>query len=664
MDLISPAKSPLYPLWKEFTKTGKLSKIHNPIIYSSWKRCLEHDIRPFDMQISQKLPEKQKNALLENNAMLLKASIPNLTILENTFMKMSYALLLCDGRGDIIYKSGKGLVSKFFDEANLVVGGNCSETVIGTTAPGIALVEKKPAVVIREEHYCEIYHWCCCSAFPVFDIEQNLVGCIDVTTLYDQSDKINFLHGLNIATVKSIQSTLHVQQLLKMMDEAREVLENTSNLTKKNILIINRSGRILLANQSVSDLLGIPVYRLTGEHYWNVLESDAITSCFQKEMCVQAGARLRERHSQVDRYRAQAQPLSNRNGEFFGSLVMLDQAKRQWTAADDVGLEARHSFQTLIGDSPGIKRAIKLASKFAGTDVPILLYGETGTGKEVFAHAIHNESLRGSGPFVPVNCAAIPFGLVESELFGYTKGAFTGAHREGKKGKFETAEGGTLFLDEINSMPLDVQGKLLRAVEYGEIVGLGDHVFKHIDVRIIAASSLDLKEELANGRFRKDLFYRLGIARIFLPPLRDRTEDILSLIHYFLEKFAAENRRKKPMIYSQTLKTLMAYDWPGNIRELENCIRFAMHIADTDEILPEHLPDYLLDVMEEKEAPVGSNRIQDVERAMLLSALESSHGHIGQAAKILGVSRSTVYRRRKQLGLMDMLEDARNTCTG
>jgi sigma-54 dependent transcriptional regulator, acetoin dehydrogenase operon transcriptional activator AcoR len=643
--------SPRYKSWEEFTKTGKLTKVSNSPIYASWQRCLELNLNPSDMNISKKLPKGDLSRLFSNNIMLVKASESSLSILENSIHEMPYALILCDPQGNILYKSGNGLVSDYFDQANLVIGGNCSESEIGTTAPGIALVEKKPIIVLQEEHYSKIYHWCCCSAFPIFDIEKGLVGCIDITFLNDQADKMNFLHGLNIATVKSIQSSLHIHQLLEKMGEARDIIESTSNLTKNNILIIDRSGRILLANQQASNLLKVPVYKLTGEHYQEILESDAIVSCFSTQKKLQGIAKLKSRDALDKNYFAQARPLHNHEGVFIGSVVTIDEEKKQWPVSQS-SHEINYTFQALIGESPGMTRAIKLARRFADTDMPILLQGDTGTGKEVFAHAIHNHSNRRDGPFIPVNCAAIPHDLLESELFGYSKGAFTGALREGKKGKFEMAEGGTLFLDEINSMPIGAQGKLLRAVEDGEIVQLGDHVYKHVNVRIIAASSANLDEEFQKGHFRKDLFYRLSLVRIFLPNLKSRIEDLEPLVHYFLEKFAGKLRRKAPRIHPLAMQSLYAHNWPGNVRELENCIKFATHLIDSDIIMPEHLPDYLREGGLEEHVTVDSNCLIQMDKTMILHALESSNGSIGEAAKKLGISRSTIYRKRRQYGLV------------
>jgi transcriptional regulator of acetoin/glycerol metabolism len=644
-------KTPRFQVWDEFTKTGELTQSVNPRVASSWSRCLRAGMDASGMNLSGALPAGQLRKLLNKNAQLLDASRSSLEMVERIMCRTPYAVLLCDPKGNIIYQSGSGEVSDCFGQAGLVAGGNCSEEVIGTTAPGIVLVEEKPSVVLREEHYDEIYHWCCCSASPIYDIEGRLTGCLDFTLFHDQAHHIDFLFGLNVTTAKSIQSSLHIQQLLERMEGAKDFIDSTSNLTKERLLILECTGRVLHANEKAADLLGLPVHKLLGEHYQQVMESAAVASCLSSRTPKRGRIAPRQPDARGGWHFVQARPLHDREGRFLGSLLILEEGKKTFHVPSQNGHAVSHQFQSVIGRSTGIRRAVKLAQKFADSDVSILLQGDTGTGKEMFAQAIHNHSSRRNGPFVPVNCAAIPGDLVESELFGYKRGAFTGALREGKKGKFEMAEGGSLFLDEIDSMSVGLQAKLLRAVEDGEIVQLGGHTYKHIDVRIIAASSVPLDDEIRNGRFRKDLFYRLSLVRILLPPLAERMEDLDLLAHSILEKCCRKQGRAIRRIHPDAMETLCGHDWPGNIRELENCLEFGVCLAEGDELLPEHLPDYL----------AGDGTTQPgflchgqhaVERSRIERAIELAGGDLGEAARQLGVSRSTLYRKRKQLGIL------------
>jgi transcriptional regulator with PAS, ATPase and Fis domain len=523
--------------------------------------------------------------------------------------------------------------------------------VIGTTAPGIVLVEEKPSVVMREEHYDEIYHWCCCSASPIFDFEGRLTGCLDFTLFHDQAHHMDFLFGLNVTTAKSIQSSLHIQQLLERMEGAKDFIDSTSNLTKERLLILERTGRILHANEKAADLLGLPVHKLLGEHYQQVMESATVASCLTSRTPKRGRLTPRQPNAWSGSHFVQARPLHDKEARFLGSLLILEAGKKKWHEPSRNGHGISYEFRSVIGRSPGIRRAVKLAQKFADSDVSILLQGDTGTGKEMFAQAIHIHSSRKNGPFVPVNCAAIPRDLAESELFGYERGAFTGALREGKKGKFEMAEGGTLFLDEIDSMSLGLQAKLLRAVEDGEIVQLGGHTYKHIDVRIITASSVGLDEEIRGGRFRKDLFYRLSLVRILLPPLVERIEDLDLLAHSILEKCCQKQGTTIRRIHPDAMERLCGHDWPGNIRELENCLEFGVCLAEGDVLLPEHLPDYLAGD-ESTQSRFLSSGQHTVEKSMIERAIELAGGDLREAARQLGVSRSTLYRKRKRFGIL------------
>ncbi len=640
-------RTPRFRKWEQFTKTGRLTRSLDDPVASSWSRCMQAGMDARGMNLSQALAAGQIDDLFRKNSQLLAASTSSLEIVEKTLYRAPYALLLSDPKGNILYQSGSGVVSDCFEQAKLVVGGNCSEGVIGTAAPGIVLVEEKPSVVLREEHYSEIYHWCCCSASPIFDIEGRLTGCLDFTLFHDQANHIDFLFGLNVATAKSIQSSLHIQQLLERMEDAKEFIDSTSNLTKERLLILEKTGRILHANEKAAELLGLPVHRLLGEHYHQIMESEAVAANLSTRIPKRGRAAARGLVARPGSYSVQARPLHNREGEFLGSLLILEEERKTWSFPSWKGHEVCHEFQAVIGNSPAIRRAVRLGRKFAGSDASILLQGDTGTGKEMFAQSIHKHSSRRAGPFVPVNCAAIPRDLVESELFGYKKGAFTGASREGKKGKFELAEGGTLFLDEINSMSVGLQAKLLRAVEDGEIVPLGDHAYKHVDVRIIAASSVVLEDELRSGRFRKDLFYRLSFVRIYLPPLVERMEDLDLLAHSILTKCCQKHGRELRRIHPDTMESLYGHDWPGNIRELGNCIEFAVLLAEGDQLMPEHLPDYF-----RREGPRESNGLssgqESLERARILRALEDAKGNMGEAARRLGISRSTLFRKRRQ----------------
>ncbi len=319
--------------------------------------------------------------------------------------------------------------------------------------------------------------------------------------------------------------------------------------------------------------------------------------------------------------------------------------------------QARYSFEDLIGTSGKLNRAKEIAMRLAPSDIPILLAAESGTGKEIFAHAIHQASSRRDHPFIRVNCASIPGELFESELFGYGAGAFTGALKSGKQGKFELAHKGTIFLDEIGDLPLGLQAKLLRVLQEKEIEPLGGQRPKTIDFRLIAATNRDLDERIREGYFRKDLFYRLNVITITLPPLREVKEDIPVFAGHFLMKLRRRITSGVEHIAPETMRLLMAHEWPGNIRELENVMERALSLCSGPIIEPEHLPESLVHV-KERTAPIAPApgdplllAVFNAEKEQLIEALRRSGGNRTKAAALLNIHRATLYFRLKRYGI-------------
>jgi|YelNatPaOPRAMG01_1025707.scaffolds.fasta_scaffold10142_11 transcriptional regulator with PAS, ATPase and Fis domain len=311
-------------------------------------------------------------------------------------------------------------------------------------------------------------------------------------------------------------------------------------------------------------------------------------------------------------------------------------------------LKDQEPFEELIGSSEKMLEVFSLIRKVAPVDVPVLIQGETGTGKELVARAIHRRSPRSKKNFVVINCAAIPESLLEAELFGYERGAFTGAYSS-RKGKLEEAHGGTLFLDEIGEMPLALQAKLLRFIEDKAVERIGSRNSKTVDCRIIAATNRDLEKEMREGRFREDLYYRLSVVTINLPPLRERDKDKVLLAQYFLEKLQKEKRDHKKRLSPEALQAIMEYHWPGNVREMINKIRKALLVGESELITPEdlslnsHPPKTLKNSLKEENLKL--------QKEALLSALKISEYNISRTAKLLGVSRPTVYSLMKRFGL-------------
>lgn len=319
---------------------------------------------------------------------------------------------------------------------------------------------------------------------------------------------------------------------------------------------------------------------------------------------------------------------------------------------------AKYFFSDIIGESEENKKVKEIAARAAKTSSNVLIIGESGTGKELLAHAIHNASYRRQGPFVKINCAAIPEELIESELFGYEEGAFTGAKKSGKKGKFELANNGTILLDEIGDMPLSSQVKLLRVLQEREIEKVGGNVVKEIDVRIISSTNKNLKKAIEEGKFREDLYYRLNVIRINVPPLRKRKDDIEPLAKILKRKVADKLGIYVEGISKEAMERLKSYDWPGNIRELENAIERSINMLDSDIYIQEkHLPDKLI---QKKSKFIRNTKdkylkdiIAEVEKEVISDCLNSVEWNKNKAAKILGISRVGLYKKIEDYNLSD-----------
>ncbi|KIX12502.1 sigma-54 interaction domain-containing protein [Dethiosulfatarculus sandiegensis] len=344
--------------------------------------------------------------------------------------------------------------------------------------------------------------------------------------------------------------------------------------------------------------------------------------------------------------------LRDENGIVLGSvetLTDLSQLTAQERKIRELSRQINRNkkgFQGMVGESAAMRRVFNLVEKAAASSAPVLIQGESGTGKDLVAHSIHALSDNQKGPFVQVNCAALSESLFESEIFGHVKGAFTGAYRH-RPGRFEAAHGGSIFLDELGDMPLTTQVKLLRVLETKTVERVGDHHGILVDVRIIAATNRDLAALVAENRFREDLFFRINVIPIHLPPLRDRLEDIPLLAGAIMEDLAGSTQKNITGISPEVLRCFMSYSWPGNVRELKSALEFAFVVAESGQITMEHLPNQLVNIKDglpRKRAGLKPNP----EKEALIEALRQAQGNKSQAARILGVSRATVFNRMRK----------------
>lgn len=341
-----------------------------------------------------------------------------------------------------------------------------------------------------------------------------------------------------------------------------------------------------------------------------------------------------------------AYPVYDKNKNIIGAVDVHRRIKRSIKAATDlIGYQANYKFEDFIWESKVMSEAIDISKKFANSIKNILIVGDSGTGKELFAQSLHNYSIRRNQPFVAINCASYPKDLFESELFGYEEGAFTGAKKGGKTGKFELADGGTLFLDEVGEMPLNLQAKLLRIIETKSISRIGGNKNINVDVRIIAATNRNLEEMVENNSFREDLYYRLKVLYLHLPPLKDREDDAVILCNHFIEKSTIDSNKNVLGLDKNAIKYIKSYDWPGNIRELENIISLSLFYCEGEYITKEDLIKGGLKVTNNNiDNSYEQSKLSTITNEIILNTLEKNNGNKKRTAEELGISRNTIYR--------------------
>jgi PAS domain S-box-containing protein len=451
----------------------------------------------------------------------------------------------------------------------------------------------------------------------------------------------------------------------KLLHIPADIIETIVENAFEWLVVVDREGRIIYINHNYCEFLEVNREETIGRHVTEVIENTRMHIVAETGKEELADLQFIKGNYMI----ANRVPII-KNGEIiaaFGTVFFRD--TQEWMKMDShvkslltrmqpyiqkIDSGVKYTLDDILGESQQIislKEKVKMVSN---SDISILIRGESGTGKELFAHSIHQLSSRSQKPFIKVNCGAIPENLLESELFGYEEGAFTGAKKGGKKGKFQLANGGTLFLDEIGDMPLSMQVKLLRALQDGEIEPIGSTKSISVDVRIIAATNRPLENMIEEKRFREDLFYRINVVPFSVPPLRERAEDLTLLIAHFIDKVTNRLGKRIAGIESNVMEILKSYSWPGNIRELENVIEAAVHLTKGEQITLDSLPDYL----QTQTAIYRFNNkklkdiVEETEKWVLKQSLERNNDDKILVGRELGISRSTLYEKLNKYGLL------------
>jgi transcriptional regulator of acetoin/glycerol metabolism len=561
---------------------------------------------------------------------LLAASERLFTVTADLFADSHSMLLLTNQDGVILKAAGDLRTLAAGEKIHLTVGGDWREDQAGTNGIGTALATRQPTYIHGSEHFCEgIKSWSCAAA-PICEPGTGaIMGVLDISgppTTYH----INNL-TLAVTAARQIEMVLAEQAACEHMRLLAFCLQRLSSSDATGMIAIDRAGRLVHTTGRVSLPVGI------GERFPGMDESSAVEDW--------------ARHLPEGLRSEWFNPVVV-DGSTIGAMLVVPARARSVSAriAERSG-EAdpqRSCFAQIQGQSTAMQAAVKRGRQLARRRVPVLIEGETGVGKELFARAIHGEE-GGGGPFVAYNCGAASKELIASELFGHVRGAFTGATAEGRPGRFELAHGGTLCLDEIGEMPLELQPVLLRALEEGVIYRLGDTQPRHVDVRLLAMTNRNLREEVESGHFRRDLYYRISVTRLRIPPLRERDIDIDLLVEHFNRRLAQRHGVAERRLSAEIMAVLRAYSWPGNVREIRNVIENLLLTSNEEVVSLDELPAELLDetatVSVVPPLPDQSTSLEDTERLAIARAVRSAGGNLAQAARALGVSRSTLYRK-------------------
>lgn len=663
-DVISPAHSPralraIATAWESFIAYGEIRGPQpRPIILNRWQRCRELGINPLTERAPLNVAQEEIEAILRKE-LLGRVGKSILDSFASWVEGTGQVIVLADAQGRILYSVGQKAVQHRLERINFIPGATWSEGIVGPNGIGTPIALGRPEMVFGHEHYCQGWQPWVCYGSPVRDPDSGeIIGVVDIT------GQARGAHAevlaLTFAIAQSVEQQLRIFQL-EVRDHLRaRYHELARRWPSEGLVLLNTSGRVIEANTLAIHHLGLPSSALGNQPLAKLVPElgAAIAHLGASTTPREARVQLTSGAESGRRVMCRAEPIVLGERRLGVILILSDLlgagagTARSARTALSTPLRAKWTFNDIEGQHPTIQKTLALAAAAAldPRENPVLLLGETGTGKELVAHAIHAASARASGPLVIINCGALPRDLVESELFGYAPGAFTGARREGLIGKIEAAHKGTLFLDEVDSLPLELQAKFLRALEDREVTRLGSIQPVQVDVRIIAAASAALHRRLEAGEFRLDLYHRLSVIEVPLPPLRERGEDIVLLASSFLKRASLEAGRQPLTISAAAASYLKAYSWPGNIRELRNlCTRWVLTVTGS-QVEIEDLPPPLRCASSSPRLSAGEtpSGLRDLQDEIIERTLRETQGNVTEAARRLGIDKTTIYRRLKR----------------
>ena len=621
-------------------------------IRESWIRCRERGMDPVALPVHKVLKGPDLESLLAENHDFITISRPVMNNLYRFLAGSGFLVGLFDREGYLLEIIGDHDRTRLLQTANLVVGGLWNEADSGTISTGLVSILRKPVQVFGCQHYNRNYHRETASGAPILAPDGAFIGGISLTGRYYRANPHTL--GMTVAAAHAIENELRIRQAFAEHELALSYQKAVIASIPEAMITIDNRGCISLLNDHARKLIyseksrieGEPLARIFGmrnRHFLDIID--------QNEAVIDAEVRIFSREGSND-YALTVNPIVTPKGQTIGKILIMTEITRLKTLVTKmIGAKAKFHFDDIQGRDIKFLRTMEQARMVSQSNSNVLLLGKSGTGKDIFAQAIHNGGDRKNGPYVAINCGAIPRDLILSELFGYSEGAFTGSRRGGSQGKFELADGGTIFLDEIAETPLEFQTALLRVIEEKTVTRIGGSRVRHVDVRIIAATNKDLHEEVRRGSFREDLYYRLNVFAIHMVPLSERRGDIPLLIDAFVRKYGADMGKRINRIDEEVVDALTNYNWPGNVRELQNVIERMMNIARDHEFTADIIPREIAEGPLVRDEAHGAMALpEDTERNMIAQMLGMKMKK-NRIAKKLGISRSTLYRKLEKYGL-------------
>ncbi len=623
------------------------------LIDDSWRRCQSAQVDPGRDKAPPALAEDALHTLLSEHDELLNAGTSVMAHARQFLDETGTVMVLTTNDGVVLNLEGDpATAAAAAERIRMIPGSSWSEATVGTNAIGTALAIGQPVQIHSAEHYCAgIKRWTCSATVVRDPYNNSILGAIDVSGLNATYNRHSL--ALVVTTASRIESRLARREMELRYRLLELCVSRLGRSTNDGVILLDRRGNPIKVSDKAQAALS--ALNAAGKSTSPInLSTLKIPTSFKSA----AAENLPDWIS-----RDWLEPIVE-NGQKLGSILTIPNRSTPVTLRSVETISAKstclknEAFERVIGKAPKLLEVIECAQRLSKSSVPLLLLGETGVGKDVFARAIHETSAAREAPFVALNCGGFSRELLTSELFGYADGSFTGARRGGMIGKIEAASGGTLFLDEIGEMPIDLQPHFLRVLEDGAIFRIGENKPRNVSFRLVAATNRDLRKEVAEGRFRMDLFYRIAVATINIPPLRERAEDIQLIADFLLDKLSQQHAVFRPVLDPEALDCLSRHAWPGNIRELRNVLERALLMSSDTVITKESLPhevrvaetagvQRLTSVPQEGEL----KRLEQVEKDTIISMIERQSGNMTAVARELGIAKSTLYVKLKKFDI-------------